>query len=216
MPKDCCFKKRCGCENAQKHVGLQNWDKFWTAVSSVNERSACCILEADFIKDTNISLRIPEGIHRHVELRLLGQNRSKMQLGLEFASGSRISLKIIGLISRGDSLNLSILTKVGTGSCFVCTNRFVLLSDTTLNIETEGIVESKAANSICKFDTKVVQLGTSTLVSARPKVDVSAVNAEVTHGFAVARVPEEALYYLQSRGVDQKTAEGLYASGFLS
>ncbi|HEX7542969.1 MAG TPA: SufD family Fe-S cluster assembly protein, partial [Patescibacteria group bacterium] len=52
-------------------------------------------------------------------------------------------------------------------------------------------------------------------IDSRPFLEILADDVFCTHGSTIGKINEESLFYLKSRGLNQKTAEQLYISGFI-
>jgi Fe-S cluster assembly protein SufD len=53
-------------------------------------------------------------------------------------------------------------------------------------------------------------------VNTKPQLEIFADDVKCTHGCTVGRLNEEGLFYLQSRGISEKTARNLLLSAYAS
>ncbi|MEK7177659.1 MAG: SufD family Fe-S cluster assembly protein, partial [Patescibacteria group bacterium] len=58
-------------------------------------------------------------------------------------------------------------------------------------------------------------LSSGVYVDSRPFLEILANDVFCTHGSTTGKINEESLFYLKSRGLNQKMAEELYISGFI-
>ena len=59
-------------------------------------------------------------------------------------------------------------------------------------------------------------LSDDAIANSNPQLEIFADDVKCTHGSTIGQLEEEALFYLRSRGVDQKTARGLLVYAFAS
>ena len=82
-----------------------------------------------------------------------------------------------------------------------------VLSETSKNFFHGKVhVTSQAAHTDCTQDSKNLLLGPKALACMRPELKIDHSEVQAKHGATTARLNREDLFYLQSRGVDKKTA----------
>jgi len=76
-------------------------------------------------------------------------------------------------------------------------------------------IEKSGQKSHAYQKNKNLILSEKVYVDSRPFLEILANDVFCTHGSTTGKINEESLFYLKSRGLDQKTAEKLYVSGFI-
>ncbi len=84
-------------------------------------------------------------------------------------------------------------------------------------VQVEGLIKiDKEANGVDDFlEMRLLLLDGNSSAVAEPKLEIEANEVKASHAATVGRVDEEQLFYLTSRGVSRKDAEGLVVKGFL-
>jgi Fe-S cluster assembly protein SufD len=59
-------------------------------------------------------------------------------------------------------------------------------------------------------------LGPRARVQAKPQLEIFADNVKCSHGSATGKPDEDALFYMQSRGIPKNTALQLWSKGFIA
>lgn len=130
--------------------------------------------------------------------------------------GSR--LKIVGiLLSKKGRLNLKTTVIHKASDTF---SRTVVkgVLDGQASVELEGIVniEKGAKNADADLKEEVILLSPSSHAVAIPRLDVYENEIQARHGASVGSVDEEQIFYLMSRGLEEKQAKHLITMGFLA
>ena len=76
-------------------------------------------------------------------------------------------------------------------------------------------IEKTGQKSHAYQKNKNLILGEKVFVDSRPFLEILADDVFCTHGSTTGKIDEESIFYLKSRGLDQKKAEELYISGFI-
>ena len=76
-------------------------------------------------------------------------------------------------------------------------------------------IEKSGQKSHAYQKNKNLILSSGVYVDSRPFLEILANDVFCTHGSTTGKINEESLFYLKSRGIDQKNAEQLYVSGFI-
>lgn len=109
------------------------------------------------------------------------------------------------------------------------TNQYHIAPDSTSNLLIKGVFEDQSRffyQGLIKIEksgqkshayqkNKNLILSEKVFVDSRPFLEILANDVFCTHGSTTGKINEESLFYLKSRGLDQKTAEKLYVSGFI-
>lgn len=131
---------------------------------------------------------------------------------------SEINLNIYGLFigNKADNFQLK-------------TNQYHIAPGSTSNLLIKGVfddrsqfiyqglikIEKTGQKSHAYQKNKNLILSEKVYVDSRPFLEILANDVFCTHGSTTGKINEESLFYLKSRGLDQKTAEKLYVSGFI-
>ena len=76
-------------------------------------------------------------------------------------------------------------------------------------------VDSKAQKTDGYQLSKAVLLNEQAEFNAKPELEIYADDVKCSHGSASGSLDENSIFYLMSRGLDQKTAKELLINGFL-
>jgi Fe-S cluster assembly protein SufD len=109
-----------------------------------------------------------------------------------------------------------------TGSKHVAPNtscvtyiRGVLNDKAVSNYVGKIFIDKKGSQTNAYLHDNVLVLGDKTRNSSKPILEIEANDVKASHGAATGRINEEKIYYLMSRGLNQKEAEDLIVKGFL-
>ena len=109
------------------------------------------------------------------------------------------------------------------------TNQYHISPGSTSNLLIKGVfddrskfiyqglikIEKTGQKSHAYQKNKNLILSEKAYVDSRPFLEILANDVFCTHGSTTGKINEESLFYLKSRGLNQKTAEQLYISGFI-
>lgn len=76
-------------------------------------------------------------------------------------------------------------------------------------------IDKAAQQSNAFLENRVLLVSKNATSRAKPGLEINANNVKASHAATTGRINEQQLFYLQSRGIDVKTAEDLIAKGFL-
>lgn len=76
-------------------------------------------------------------------------------------------------------------------------------------------VEQDAQKTNAFQSNKNILLSDNASVNTKPQLEIFADDVKCSHGCTVGQLDEEGLFYLQSRGIDKKTARSLLVHGFV-
>lgn len=77
-------------------------------------------------------------------------------------------------------------------------------------------IEKKGQKSHAYQKNKNLMLSPHAFVESEPFLEILANDVFCTHGSTTGKLNEEEMYYLKSRGIEQKKAEGLLVQGFIN
>jgi Fe-S cluster assembly protein SufD len=75
-------------------------------------------------------------------------------------------------------------------------------------------VESQAQKTNAFQSNKNILLSDDASVNTKPQLEIFADDVKCSHGCTVGQLDEEALFYLQSRGIAESTARSLLVNAF--
>jgi len=131
---------------------------------------------------------------------------------------SGVNLDILGLFVGKKSDNFKLKT-----------NQYHIAPGSTSNLLIKGVfddqskfiyqglikIEKSGQKSHAYQKNKNLILSEKVFIDSRPFLEILANDVFCTHGSTTGKINEESLFYLKSRGLDQKIAEQLYVSGFI-
>ncbi len=86
------------------------------------------------------------------------------------------------------------------------------------NVKANGMIKIGPGGS--KTETElaenILMLDSTAKVDAVPALEIKTNDVKASHSATVTKVNEEDLFYMASRGIDKKTARGMYVEGFLA
>ena len=84
-----------------------------------------------------------------------------------------------------------------------------------LELKGKVIIEETVINAKAFLEMRVLQLGQNSKVVVVPDLEIKTNEVKASHAVSVARVDEEQVFYLMSRGLNRKQAETEIVKGFL-
>lgn len=131
--------------------------------------------------------------------------------------GSHTEAKVVA-ITTGEQVT-GIDTKVtnyGKNSIGHIMQHGVILQSSTLTFNGVGHIVKGARGSDAQQESRVLMLSRTARGDADPILLIDENDVTAGHAASVGRVNEDQMYYLMSRGIDEKTAQRLVIRGFLS
>jgi Fe-S cluster assembly protein SufD len=78
------------------------------------------------------------------------------------------------------------------------------------------IIVNPGAQHINAFLTEnILLLSEKAVANATPNLEIEAHEVKCSHAATISKIPEEYIFYLQSRGIERKQAEQIIVDGFL-
>jgi len=133
-------------------------------------------------------------------------------------NAKEVNLEILGLYIGKESEKFELKT-----------NQYHVAPNSTSNLLIKGVflnqskfiyqglikIEKTGQKSHAYQKNKNLILGKKVFVDSRPFLEILADDVFCTHGSTTGKIDEESIFYLKSRGLDEKKAEELYISGFI-
>jgi Fe-S cluster assembly protein SufD len=89
-------------------------------------------------------------------------------------------------------------------------------NESALIFEGIGQINKGMKQSIARQQNHGIVLGEKARLDANPLLLIDEYDVEASHGAAIGKIDDEELYYLMSRGLNEKAAQRLIINGFLS
>lgn len=77
-------------------------------------------------------------------------------------------------------------------------------------------IEERSIQSTGFYDSKLLLLSDKAYANSKPALIIKNNNTRSKHGSAISSVDQDEIFYLQSRGIDKKSARAIITEGFLS
>ncbi len=77
------------------------------------------------------------------------------------------------------------------------------------------IIDPDCGNSNSFLTERVLLLSDSAKAETVPDLEIHTDDVKCSHAASISRIPEQQLFYLQSRGISRATAENMIVEGFL-
>ncbi|MCB9801063.1 MAG: SufD family Fe-S cluster assembly protein [Pseudomonadales bacterium] len=78
------------------------------------------------------------------------------------------------------------------------------------------IIDPECGNSNSFLTERVLLLSDTATAETVPDLEILTDDVKCSHAASVSRIPEEQIFYLQSRGIERSTAEDMIVEGFLA
>lgn len=92
--------------------------------------------------------------------------------------------------------------------------RHLLDDKSKAEFEATTVIENEALFSKAFQDSKTLLLSDDAMIKARPHLEILTDELEASHGATTGGIDMDALYYLQTRGLDEKTAYKMLIDAF--
>lgn len=94
-------------------------------------------------------------------------------------------------------------------------NNGVCISDGLITYQVSSFVPKDINDCVVKQNSRIINL-TDNKCEIRPNLYIDNKNVEAFHSALIGKFSDEEMFYMQSRGLDKKTAENLLIRGFLT
>ncbi|MBD3250387.1 MAG: hypothetical protein GF381_02355 [Candidatus Pacebacteria bacterium] len=124
-----------------------------------------------------------------------------------------VRLNIVADLEQTKFDSLDEIHLLGKGSAGISNLRFVSRSGAQVRAQSKMVAQEAATGHL---DCQSLNLAPDARVSLVPEVMVNHPQAQITHEASIGRVSEDQLNYLRMRGLTEKEAVNLIASGFIN
>lgn len=130
--------------------------------------------------------------------------------------GSSSDVKTVAITHDNQVQGINInVTNIGSNTVGNIFQHGVALDKSTLSFNGVGHILRDSKNSDAQQESRVLMLSDDARADANPILLIDEYEVQAGHAASVSRVDQEQLYYLMSRGLEQKQAEKLMIRGFL-
>ncbi|MDR2026528.1 MAG: Fe-S cluster assembly protein SufD [Prevotellaceae bacterium] len=132
-------------------------------------------------------------------------------------SGKHCYSNLYGLVVAGDRQHVDNYTFINHAVPECQSNELYksILDDKAVNVFNGRILVCPDAQKTVAFQSnKNVLLNTGAKIYTKPQLEIYADDVKCSHGATVGQLNEDALFYMQSRGINKSTAQLLLMSGF--
>ena len=145
-----------------------------------------------------------------------GLSRSNIYTYLE-KENAECLLSGITLSDKKQHFDTNIITDHISPNCTSLQNfKSVLNGNSTGVFNGRTIVRENSQKTDSKQSNKNLLLSENAMMNSNPQLEIYADDVKCAHGSTTGALDEEALFYLQSRGIDRKSASSLLIRGFVS
>src|SRR5690625_3655061 len=130
--------------------------------------------------------------------------------------GSSSDVKTVAITydDQVQGININV-TNIGSNTVGNIFQHGVALDKSTLSFNGIGHILRDSKNSDAQQESRVLMLSDNARADANPILLIDEYEVQAGHAASVSRVDQEQLYYLMSRGLEQKQAEKFMIRGFL-
>ena len=172
---------------------------------------------SEILKNGNEKFLI--GKNERVEYILFLDSQGDYKIDLSFILkdvGAEAYIYIIekGVEDQSAEINISVIHK--SSSTFARTFvRRVMYDGGKSYINGLIKIDKGSQNSNSYFDESTLLLGDKVISKVIPSLEIIPDNVKASHSSATTYIPEEEVFYLQSRGIDKNKSYNMISSGFL-
>jgi Fe-S cluster assembly protein SufD len=172
------------------------------------------IQSANLIDNTYISQKQESRVSVHTFS--FGGNITRNNLNF-YHFGERIDSTLKGITIIGDKQHVDHYTLVNhaTPNCESHQNYKTILADSSTGVFNGKIFVEKEAQKTDAFQqNNNILLGDKATINAKPQLEIYADDVKCSHGCTIGQLDENAMFYMQSRGIPRKEAKGLLMYAF--
>ncbi len=133
------------------------------------------------------------------------------------AAGKDSSFKgIFFILGQGNDTFLADITSIHNADNTLVHNRLrcALMDSAVCNVSGVAKVQEKVIGADSYFSHHTLLLSENSSAKAAPNLEIKSDSVKAGHAASVGKVDEEALFYLLSRGINEKDAKALLVQGF--
>ncbi len=217
------LQKHCELTLVETHVGLGTQPTFETAVTEIDMADGCVV------QHVNVQRAGAAANHFHTTVARPSVGRYEshvVSLGAETArSAVHVPFEtegseclVNGLYAARGTQSLDHYTEIDhrVPHCTSSQTYKGVVADTAVgSFLGRVLMREGAVGSATDQLARVLLLGEGARANAKPQLEIDNDDVRATHGAAIGALDEDALFYLQARGLDRVTARGLMVEGFV-
>ena len=148
----------------------------------------------------------------------IGSNLGSVNINTSLnGKGAECHLNGLSLSKDSQHLDTHIVTKHNTSDCTSTQNFKSILRDQSSGVfNGKVIVQKDAQKTDSNQSNKNLLLSDNAKINSNPQLVIHADNVKCSHGSSTGEIEPDALFYMRSRGLDEKTAKSLLINGFAS
>lgn len=129
---------------------------------------------------------------------------------------AHVSVSIGYVLNNNQSLQLTTQqTHNATGCVSSIVSKGVLFDATNVDFSGLITIDESGRYAQATLHNKNILASDAAIVRARPQLEITAHEVSCTHGAASGSLDEQDLYYVQSRGLDKRSARSVLIQGFI-
>ena len=131
--------------------------------------------------------------------------------------GAECHLSSLGLTSGHQHLDAHTLINHKSSHCTSSQNFKTVLKDSSSGVYNGKVVVNKNAQKTDSTQSnKNILLSKNSKMNSNPQLVIDADDVKCSHGSSTGEIDPDALFYLRSRGINEKTAKSMLIHGFIS
>lgn len=178
------------------------------------------VLDHDFLNDSCVSYQIILEADSHFDLCIAILHVKSVTLEIEIdAQGDNSSCEIIFLYALSSDQQIKIITKqkhTGKRTISKFFARGIVKDSAQVHHEGLIFIGSQAQEADAVLNHTTIVLDGKSQVILIPSIEVLNYDVQCSHGAAVGQFDKEHLWYLQTRGLNEKQAYAILARSFFS
>ena len=194
-----------------------------TTIFSLKENSYCKHIRLQKDSDQAINagnIHIEQEKYSKYYLSHFGFGSNLGSIGLNSdlnGQGAECHLNGLGLANSHQHLDTHILINHNSSNCISSQNFKTVLKDYSSGVFNGKVVVSKDAQKTdSNQSNKNILLSKNARMNSNPQLVINADDVKCSHGSSTGEIDQDALFYLRSRGINDKTAKSILIHGFIS
>ena len=148
----------------------------------------------------------------------LGGSLSRINIYSDLiGNGANCSLNGLNLSNGSQHMDSYMVTKHHEAHCSSSQNfKFILKDHSSGVFSGRSIVNEKAQKTDSKQSNRNLLLSNNATMNSNPQLEIFADDVRCSHGSSTGALEPEAIFYMQSRGINKESAKSLLVQGFAS
>jgi len=194
-----------------------------TTIFSLKENSHCKHIRLQKDSDQAINsanIHLEQEKYSKYHLSHFGFGSSLGSIGVSSnlnGQGAECHLSGLCLTKNHQHLDTHILINHESPNCISSQNFKTVLKDSSSGVfNGKVIVKKDAQKTDSNQSNKNILLSKNARMNSNPQLVINADDVNCSHGSSTGEIDQDALFYLRSRGIDDKTAKSILIHGFIS